>query len=457
MASFISKSITGQNESCGDGKISAILLISEILNNCDQYIRDGYHPSQIAEGLDNLVEHLDSYLLSKSVKKNTDYAFLLKMARNFLGTKLNEEILERISTICAQTVDYVRENENDFDATMVETLKFQSGDALESELIRGLVLDHGGRHSNMPKRLENVGVLLLNISLEYEKTEINSSILFSTAAQKEALANSEREFVEKRAIKIIDFLKSCTQFSSFLIINQKGIEPVALDLFAKAGILALRRAKRRNIDRILRLCGGSMYSSLDDIHADGIGKAGLVYEKSLGDEKYTFIEDTPISKSCTILLRGSSDHCLKLLHDSTKSTLKTLGELIKDSRVVPGAAAMYSGMAESLKNIEINSDISAASAAILSSSLQNIFKNLFINAGAPRGTLHDKMSTIMKSGKSDSLSMDDFSIIDPIDHDLLDSYHTISSTLKRAISVSKTLLMIDEVLRAGKSVKKDEQ
>lgn len=377
------------------------------------------------------------------------------MARNFLGTKLNEELVEIFSNICAQTADFVRED-TEFDSTMVEVLKFQSGDAIESDLIKGLVLDHGGRHSNMPKRLENVGVLLLNISLEYEKTEINSSIIFSTASQKELLAISERELVEKRANQIVNFLKTCTQFSSFLIINQKGIEPIALDIFAKAGILALRRAKRRNVDRVLRLCGGQLYNSIEDLKLEGIGKAGRVYEKSLGEEKYTFIEDTPISKSCTILLRGSSDHCLKLLHDSTKSTLKILGELIKDPRVVPGAGSVYIGMSAYLKSHDISSDISAASVQIFCASLQNLFKCLLINAGAPRSVLHEKMSILMKAEKCESISTDDYSIINPVEHDLWDSYRTISSTLKRAVSVSKTLLMIDEVLRAGKSVKKDE-
>ena len=32
---------------------------------------------------------------------------------------------------------------------------------------------------------------------------------------------------------------------SFVVLNQKGIDPMALDMLAREGILALRRAKRR--------------------------------------------------------------------------------------------------------------------------------------------------------------------------------------------------------------------
>lgn len=56
------------------------------------------------------------------------------------------------------------------DLHMVEIMKMQHKMDTETTLIRGLVLDHGARHPDMPKRLENCFVLTLNVSLEYEKT-----------------------------------------------------------------------------------------------------------------------------------------------------------------------------------------------------------------------------------------------------------------------------------------------
>lgn len=51
----------------------------------------------------------------------------------------------------------------------------------ESRLIKGLVLDHGARHPDMPSRAENCYILCLNVSLEYEKTEVNSGFFWSNA------------------------------------------------------------------------------------------------------------------------------------------------------------------------------------------------------------------------------------------------------------------------------------
>ena len=56
------------------------------------------------------------------------------------------------------------------DLHMVEIMKMQHRTASETQLIRGLVLDHGARHPDMPKRVENAYILTLNVSLEYEKT-----------------------------------------------------------------------------------------------------------------------------------------------------------------------------------------------------------------------------------------------------------------------------------------------
>ena len=121
--------------------------------------------------------------------------------------------------------------------------------ATDTRLVRGLVLDHGARNDGMPKKLTNVYILTCNISLEYEKTEVNSSFFFSDAETREKLARSERKFTDERCQKIIELKRKVCEGSDkgFAIINEKGIDPVCLELFATEGIIALRRAKRRNM------------------------------------------------------------------------------------------------------------------------------------------------------------------------------------------------------------------
>jgi len=175
---------------------------------------------------------------------------------------------------------------------MVEIMHMVHKLSSDTSLIRGLVLDHGSRHPDMPKRLTNCYILTLNVSLEYEKTEVNSGFFYSNAEDREKLANSERKFTDERCIKIINLKRKVCDGTNktFVIINQKGIDPIALDMFAKENIIALRRAKRRNMERLVLACGGNAVNSVDDLTEEDLGFAEEVHEHSLGDDKFTFVE-----------------------------------------------------------------------------------------------------------------------------------------------------------------------
>merc|ERR1712028_135134 len=117
----------------------------------------------------------------------------------------------------------------------------------ETRMVQGLVLDHGSRHPDMPKRLENCFILTLNVSLEYEKSEVNAGFFYSSAEQRDRLVESERKFTDEKVKKIIELKKKvCTEENkkSFVILNQKGIDPPSLEMLAHEGIIGIRRAKR---------------------------------------------------------------------------------------------------------------------------------------------------------------------------------------------------------------------
>ena len=123
------------------------------------------------------------------------------------------------------------------DVLMIEQMEMVTKDALDSRLVKGLVLDHGARHPDMPKSLTNCYVLILNVSLEYEKSETNASFVYSTAQERDELVAAERKFTDDKVRKIIDFKNElCPPDSdrSFVVINQKGIDPLSLDMLAKA-------------------------------------------------------------------------------------------------------------------------------------------------------------------------------------------------------------------------------
>jgi T-complex protein 1 subunit zeta len=205
----------------------------------------------------------------------------------------------------------------------------------------------------MPKRVENAFILSLNVSLEYEKSEINSGFYYSSAEQRDKLVESERRFVDEKLRKIVELKKEVCgndPKKGFVIINQKGIDPLSLDVLVKNGIFALRRAKRRNMERLQLICGGTAQNSVDDLTPDILGWAGLVYEHQLGEEKYTFIEDVKEPKSVTILIKGPNQHTITQISDAVRDGLRSVYNMIVDKSVVPGGGAFQVACAAHLNS-----------------------------------------------------------------------------------------------------------
>jgi len=177
--------------------------------------------------------------------------------------------------------------------------------------------------------------------------EVNSGFFYSSAEQREKLVESERKFTDAKCKKIVELknlvcdqaVDSTEKKKNFVIINQKGIDPLSLDILAKNGILALRRAKRRNMERLQLVCGGAAQNSVDDLTPDVLGWAGTVYEHTLGEEKYTFVEDVKDPKSVTLLIKGPNSHTIQQIQDALRDGLRAVKNALEDEALIPGAGA----------------------------------------------------------------------------------------------------------------------
>ena len=89
-------------------------------------------------------------------------------------------------------------------------------------------------------------------------------------------------------------------------------------------IMALRRAKRRNMERLSLACGGIPVNSVDDMTPDILGFAGSVYEQTLGEDKYCFVEDVKNPFSCTLLLKGPNQQVVSQLKDAARDGIRAV-------------------------------------------------------------------------------------------------------------------------------------
>lgn len=101
-------------------------------------------------------------------------------------------------------------------------------------------------------------------------------------------------------------------------------------MLAEAGIMGLRRAKRRNMERLMLACGGRAVNSVEELTESDLGWAEDVSEESLGEDKYTFVEGCKNPKSCTVLLKGPDQHTIAQLKDAVRDGLRAVTNTIND-------------------------------------------------------------------------------------------------------------------------------
>ena len=281
-ATLIARVATAQDDVTGDGTTSIVLLIGELFKQADIYMEEGLHPRIVKEGFDLAKEEAFKVLEKLKVSK-VDRNMLLQVARTSLSTKLHHDMAEMLTEQIVDAVETIKQEGKQLNMHMIEVVEMQHKTEKDTTLVKGLVLDHGGRHPDMKKRMENCFILTCNVSFEYEKTEVNAGLFYKSSEEREKMLSAERAYIDARVQKVIDLKnKVCAGTDkNFVVINQKGIDPPSLDAFAKAGIMALRRAKRRNMERLPLCCGGVAVNSVDDLTPDVLGKAGLVYEHVL--------------------------------------------------------------------------------------------------------------------------------------------------------------------------------
>ncbi|KAK7506013.1 hypothetical protein BaRGS_00002735 [Batillaria attramentaria] len=339
------------------------------------------------------------------------------------------------------------------DLHMVELMEMQHKTDMDSVLVRGLVLDHGARHPDMKKRVENAFILTCNVSLEYEKTEVNSGFFYKSAQEREKLVEAERAFIDERVRKIIALKKQVCEGNDkgFVVINQKGIDPFSLDMLAKEGIVALRRAKRRNMERLTLACGGMAVNSVDDLIPEYLGEAGLMYETVLGESKYTFIEDCKNPQSVTILIKGPNSHTITQIKDAIRDGLRAVKNAIEDGCVLPGAGAFeIAAYQELMRYKDKVKGRARLGVQAFAEALLIIVKVLAQNSGLdPQEAIVKLQQEYLGTSPAVGLDIKTGEALVPVDFGILDNYRVKRQLLHSSTVIATNLLLVDEIMRAG--------
>lgn len=455
-AALIARTATAQDDITGDGTTSNVLLIGELLRQASRFLSDGLHPRVVSEGFDLAKEEALRTLEAFKVKKDVlDAELLRSVARTSLRTKLQGPIADQVADMCVDAVLTIRRPGKPIDLYMVEIMTMRHKSATDTKLVQGLVLDHGARHPDMKKRAENVFLLICNVSLEFDKPEMKAEISYSSAEQRQKMVNAEHEMTDERVRKIIALKREvCTEGQGFVVINQGGIDPLALDMLAKEGIIGLRRAKRRNMERLTLACGGIQVNSVEDLTPDVLGKAGLVYEHTLGEETFTFVEKVENPFSCTILIKGPNMHTIAQIKDAVRDGVRAVKNAIEDGHLVPGGGAFeIAAHAALLKYKDEVKGRAKVGVQAFADAILIVPKTLAENSGFDSQDTLIALQEAHKDGHVVGLDLETGEPMDPQAEGVWDNYRVKRQLLQSASVVATQLLLVDEILKASKSAR----
>ena len=325
-----------QDSECGDGTTTAVILAGELLKNAEELMEKGVHPTAISNGYRRAsVESLK--LLDKISRpvKSSDVSTLKSIAITSMTGKSSEANADFLADLTVKSVKLVakgRGTKSEVDRDDIKIQKKQGGSIADTELVSGIILDKEPVHSGMPREVSKAKVALIDTPLEIKKTEIESKIQINDPSQIQAFLDQEEATIKQMVDKI-------NKTKANVLICQKGIDDLAQHYLAKNGIMAIRRAKKSDIEALAKATGGRVVSNLDAIGKDDIGFAGLVEVRKIGDDDMTFVTECKNPKAVSILVRGGSEHVIDEIDRNLDDAIGVVSLVVKDGKIVTGGGA----------------------------------------------------------------------------------------------------------------------
>jgi len=346
-AKMIVEVAKSQDEECGDGTTTAVILTGELLKYAGELLEQNIHPTVICGGFKlasiKAVEILNKLAIPiKAGDKKTlkDIAMTSMASKGASGEKelLAEVVVDAVTNV-AEKID----GKTYVDLDNIQIQKKQGGGIANTEIIKGIILDKERVHEGMPKQIKNAKIALVNIALEVKKTEVDARIQIQDPTQLQAFLDEEEGMLKKMVEKI-------NKSGAKVLVCQKGIDDIAQHFLAKNGIYSVRRAKKSDMEKLSKATGGKIVANLDGLTSKDLGFAGSVEEKKIGDDKMTFITDCKNPKAVSILIRGTTEHVVDELERGLHDALSVVKVALEDSKMTPGGGAAATAIAMGLRD-----------------------------------------------------------------------------------------------------------
>ncbi len=439
-----------QDSETGDGTTTAVVIAGELLKKAEELLDQEIHPSIIIKGYkmaeEKAIEILDQ--VSEPVTIDNE-DILKKVCITTMSSKgAVGKSKEKLSNIIVEAVKQVAENTDGkivINKDYIKVEKKEGGDVDESTLIKGVVIDKERVHSGMPRKIENAKIALIDSALEIKETETDAEIRITSPEQLEAFLDQEEKMLREMVEKI-------KQANANVVFCQKGIDDMAQHFLAKAGIFAVRRVKKSDMEKLAKATGATIITNLKELTEKDLGFAEVVEERKVSGEAMTFVEGCKDPKAVTVLIRGGTEHVVNEAERAVEDGIVAVVSAIEMGKIVTGGGAIETELAVRLREYatQIGGREQLAIEAF-ASALEIIPRTLAESAGMdPIDTLVQLRSSHSNGEKNVGVHVFNAKVEDMLKYDVIEPTKVKRQALASAAEAAEMILKIDDIIAASR-------
>ena len=333
-----------QEESCGDGVTTTMMLCGALLEEANNLLAKGLHPLTLVEGYRTSMEIASQQMDADAV--DVDDARLIGVAETALTGKGAEAAIDVFAPMVRDALTAVEANVEQAGAEHIAMYKTGRGGLRDSHLIRGIAIRRRVQMDNFPNNLKNAKTAVLGGDIKIRKMTRDAEIQITSAEQLDG-------FVEAESARKQELAQSLIDSGAKLILAGGEIDRDILHDLADAGILTVSGLDESELDNAAAATGATVIDSIIDIEASDLGVAGSVHwerrQSTDQVEDVITIDDCKTPATVTLAIGGAGDtateEVIRGLHDALRATSIALEE----GQLLAGGGATHARIANAVR------------------------------------------------------------------------------------------------------------
>lgn len=430
-----------QEDKAGDGTTSAVVLAGELLNKARILVERDVHPTMITRGYSLAQVKALEVLERLAIDASDDV--LENIARTALTGKSADLALEPLVQLCVSVAQSIKESGKVNVKENINILHQRGGSIKDTKFVNGIVIDKTRAHKNMPKKVENAKIAILDTGIEVEKTSTKSKLHITSPEMLTEARLEESKMVEE---KVDALVKS----GANVVFTEKGIDDIGMHHLEKKGIFAVRRCKDEEIKKLVKATGARVVSKLDGVTEDDLGSADIVEERGVGNYRLIYVEGCRNPKAVSILIYSGAEHVTEEIERALDDALRVVGDVIEDKKIVAGGGAPEIEVAMQLRSYAATLKGREQLAVMAyADALEEIPKGIAENAGLDAiDIIADLRNQHAKGKKTFGLDIFTGKAEDMLKLGIIEPLRVKTQEIKSATDAANMILRIDDILMA---------